>query len=53
MHFIYGIFWHISLEIDESRMGKVQGIPQINITTSKQYAATCDKYGNIYKNQLK
>ena len=34
-------------------MGKFEGIPQINITMSKQYAAIYDKYGNIYKNQLK
>ena len=30
-------------------MAKVQGIPQINITTGKQYAATCDKYGQLNK----
>ena len=34
-------------------MDKLQGIPQLNITTSKQYAAVCDKYSNIYKKQLK
>ena len=34
-------------------MGKLQGIPQINITMSKQYAAICDKYGNIYKKPVK
>ena len=29
------------------------GIPQINITMSKQYAAVCGKYSNIYINHLK
>ena len=32
MHLICGIFQHISLGIDESRMGKFVGIPQIKIT---------------------
>ena len=45
MHFICGIFWHISLGIDERRMGKFVGITQIKITTSKQYAGICGKYG--------
>ena len=48
MHFICCIFWHISLEIDESQMGKFVGIPQIKITMSKQYAGISGKYGNIY-----
>ena len=52
MHFICDIFRHISLGIDESRMGKFVGIPEIQITTSKQYAGICDKYGNIYRNSI-
>ena len=53
MHFICGIFRYISLGIDESRMGKFVGIPQIKITTSKQYAVIYLKYGNIYRKQVK